>query len=278
MSIAIVTDSTADLPEDIIHSHGIEVIPALLTIEDQTYLDGIGLSREEFYLRLPFYQKPPTTSAPSISHFQEVYEKLLEQGVTQVISIHVASAFSSVYNIACIAAETFQGKVQVIDSMQVTLGMGFQVLAAAEAAARDSTLEDIQNLVRSINQRIKFYALLDTLEYVKRSGRVSWASAAVTSFLNLKVMIEVKLGQVHRLAMYRSRRLGMEALINRLTELGPLDRLAVMYTSLTDQSELNEILETAKHQISRPPIIGPVTTVIGTHVGSNGVGFIALSA
>ncbi|MDD5370588.1 MAG: DegV family protein [Anaerolineaceae bacterium] len=277
MSLAVVTDSTADLPTEIIQKYNIQVVPALLMIAGRTYLDGVGMSRDDFYGQLPTFQQPPTTSAPSMAVFQEIYTKLFQQGVSQILSIHVSSAFSSMHNIACAAAEAFQTRVQVIDSGQVTLGLGFQVIAAAEAAAKGIPVEEIIKLLRCISQRVKFIALLDTLEYVRRSGRVNWASAALANVLDLKVLIEVKLGQVYRLGLFRTRQKGLDSLIKHLGKVGPLENLAVVYTQLTDSQEIQTILAAIKLPSNAVPIVGPVTTVIGTHVGSNGVGFIAVS-
>ncbi len=278
MSIAIVTDSTADIPTQIIREHHIQVIPAMLIVDDKSFADGEGISREEFYKNLPTYQKPPSTSAPSIGHFQQVYQSLLHGEVTQIVSIHVSSAFSGIYNIACVAAEAFKNRVKVIDSGQVTLGLGFQVIAAAEAAARGHTVEEIHRILMDINRRVHFYALLDTLEYLRRSGRVNWAAATLGNILSLKVMIEVRNSQVFRVGLFRSRRQGFETLMKYLSKIGSLERLALVYTQLADQNEIRHLLDAVTSKLNSQAIITPVTTVIGTHVGPNGVGFIAVSS
>ncbi len=276
MSIAIVTDSTADLPDKIIQEHHIQVIPAMLVIGDRSYADGEGISREEFYRRLPSFEKPPTTSAASLGMFQEIYDRLFQEGATQILSVHPPATLSSLINVARVAAQSFTDRIEVLDSGLVTLGQGFQVLAAAEAAARHFTMNEILTRLSGITQRLRFLALLDTLEYVRRSGRINWATAAVTNFLNLKVIIEVKKGQVMRLGLFKSRNQGLSQLIQYLRSMGPLEQLALVYTQLTNLDELKQIREAVSIQINQQPIIAQVTTVIGTHVGPNGVGFIAI--
>lgn len=278
MTIAIVTDSTADLPKDVLVQHHIETVPVFLIVNDQTYVDGEGISREEFYAQLPTYQRPPTTSAPSIPVFQQVYDRVLRGGASQVLSIHVSSAWSGTYNIACSAARSFQDKVRVLDSGQVSLGLGFQVLAAAEKAACGATMEELHRLIASINKKVRFIALLDTLEYLRRSGRVHWAAVAVSNFLNLKVMIDVRNGEVLRLGLFRAHRQGVAKLIDQMKRLGPLENLALVYTHLANPEELSTLLAEAKDQVRGIPLITPVTSVIGTHVGPNGIGFIAVQA
>ncbi len=278
MSIAIVTDSTADIPQAYIQDHSIVVVPTMLILDGQTYQDGEGITREEFYQRLGTFTNPPTTSAPPISMFHQLYEKVLHDGATQVISIHVASAFSGVYGIASAAAQSFKDRIHVIDSESVTFGLGFQVIAAAEAAAAGASLEEIHRIVAHVSQRVHFVALLDTIEHLRRSGRVSWAAATIGSLLNLKVMIEISKGQVYRLGLFRNRQQGFASLIKQLSGLGRLERLALVYTQLTHPEELNRLQEAAREQLASLPFMGPVTTVIGTHVGSNGIGFIAVTA
>ncbi|MCL4561110.1 MAG: DegV family protein [Chloroflexi bacterium] len=277
MSIAVVTDSTADLPPEVIEKNHIEVIPAMLVIGDQAYADGQGISREEFYRRLPMYENPPTTSSASLGMFQEIYEKLFMAGATQIISIHPPATLSSLINVARLAAQSFKNRVEVLDSGLVTLGQGFQVIAAAEAATRNLSMDDILSVIANLTQRVRFLALLDTLEYVRRSGRINWATAAVSNFFNLKVMIEVKRGQVMRLGLFKSRSQGLAQLIRYLHAMGPIEQLALVYTQLADRDELRQVLESVSAQIRQQPIIAQVTTVIGTHVGPNGIGFIAVS-
>jgi DegV family protein with EDD domain len=274
MKIGIVTDSTADVPAELAGQHGIEIVPALVNIGNNSYTDGIEISREDFYARLPDLNPPPTTSSPSIGSFQERYEKLLRAGVDFVISIHPPNELSGIFNAARLAAEAFSQRVKVLDSGQVSLGLGFQVIMAAEAAARGANLGEVTALVDSIRQRVRLAALLDTIEYIHRSGRVSWAVAKIGDILRLQLLIELRFGIVHRLGQARTRLRGIERLVDELNSWGPLERLAVLHTNA--EFAARQLLEEVKSKVIVQPLLVNVTTVIGTHVGPNGLGFSAV--
>lgn len=177
MKIGIVTDSTADLPAYLIEQHEIHVVPTILVLEGKEYADGIGISREEFYNRLPSLQTPPTTAAPSIGDFAAPYETLLSNGCDHVISIHAASQLTTIVNVARQAAQEFPDKVTCIDSGSLSLGLGFQVLAAAEET--ESGLRSALEAIDSTRKRLQVTAALDTMVYLKRSGRVPGVVAAL---------------------------------------------------------------------------------------------------
>ena len=271
MKIGLVTDSTSDLPGEIIDRHAIEVVPAILNLGKTSYKDGQGLTREEFYERLPGLSSSPTTSAPSVGNFQERYEKLLAGGAEFILSIHPPDILSGIYNAARIAAESFGERVHVLDSGQLSLGLGFQVIAAAEAVARDAVLGEILELVASVKQRVRVMALLDTMEYLRRSGRVSWAKAMVGGLLNLKPLIELRFGVVKRIGQARTRAQGVQRLFDGINKWGPNERIAILHTNA--EIAASQFLEELNLNIPHPAIVVNVTTVIGTHVGPNGLGF-----
>ena len=274
MKIGFVTDSTADVPADLAGQHGIEIVPALVNIGSNSYTDGIEISREKFYAHLPDLKPPPTTSSPSVGSFQERYEKLLRAGADFVISIHPPNELSGIFNAARLAAEAFGERVKVLDSGQLSLGLGFQVIMAAEAAARGAILNEVTALVDSVRQRVRLVALLDTIEYIHRSGRVSWAVARIGSLLRLQPLIELRYGIVHRLGQARTRLQGIERLVDALNSWGPLERLAVLHTNA--ESAGRQLLEEVKSKVIVQPLLVNVTTAIGTHVGPNGLGFTAV--
>jgi DegV family protein with EDD domain len=274
MKIGFVTDSTADVPADLAGQYGIEIVPALVNIGSNSYTDGVEISREVFYTRLPELNPPPTTSSPSVGSFQERYEKLLRAGADFVISIHPPNELSGIFNAARLAAETFGQRVKVLDSGQVSLGLGFQVILAAEAAANGAILEDVTALLESVRQRVRLVALLDTIEYVHRSGRVSWAVAKIGGILCLQPLIELRYGIVHRLGQARTRLQGIERLMDALNSWGPLERLAVLHTNA--ESAARQLLEKVKSKVPVQPLLVNVTTAIGAHVGPNGLGFTAV--
>jgi DegV family protein with EDD domain len=274
MKIGFITDSTSDVPVDLANQYGIEIVPALVNIGSNSYRDGIEISREQFYTRLPELNPPPTTSSPSVGSFQEYYEKMLQAGADFVISIHPSNALSGVFNSARLAAEAFGQRVKVLDSGQASMGLGFQVILAAEAAAHGALLDEVTALVESVRQRVRVAALLDTIEYIHRSGRVSWAMAKIGGILHLQPLIELRYGIVHRLGQARTRVQGIEHLIDALNSWGPLERLAVLHTNA--EMAARQILEEVKSKVTIQPLLVNVTTVIGTHVGPNGLGFAAV--
>ncbi len=274
MSTAIVTDSTADIPIVLAEKLNIKVVPAILMMEGQSFEDGQGFTREEFYKLLPEMNPLPTTGTPSVGAFESVYQNLLDQGIQQIISIHVASLLSGIYTTANIAAQSFGERVQVIDSESLSMGFGYQVIAAAESAVQNTPLENIINQIKNTRKNTRLIAMLDTLEYVHRSGRVGWARARIGSLLRIKPFIEVKDGQVFSLGQARTRRKGIIQLRKLLHEQGDLERLAILHTNAEDEAQ--SFLKTIGWEIPSDPLVVNVTTIIGTHVGPNGLGFAAV--
>jgi DegV family protein with EDD domain len=199
---------------------------------------------------------------------------LLRAGADFVISIHPPNELSGIYNAARLAGEAFGQRVKVLDSGQVSLGLGFQVIMAAEAAAHGAILTEVMALVDSIRQRVRLAALLDTIEYVRRSGRVSWAVAKIGGILRLLPLVELRFGIVHRLGQARTRLKGIERLVDTLNSWGPLERLAVLHTNA--ESAAQQLLEEVRSKVVVKPLLVNVTTTIGTHVGPNGLGFSAV--
>ena len=274
MDISIVTDSTADIPVDLIENYQIEMIPNLIMIDGASLQDGIQISRQEFYDRLPWLNPPPTTATASSGAYHETYERLFRQGARTILSIHPAVKLSGILNAASSAAQAFGDKVQVLDSGQLSLGLGFQVLAAAEAVRQGASLENVLRLLKDLRQRVRLIAMLDTLEYVRRSGRVSWARARLGNLLQIKPFIELKDGTVFSLGETRTRSKGCQRLKELLHRLGNLERLAILHTNA--EAEARQFLADLQLNLPIAPLVINVTTVIGNHVGPNGLGFAAV--
>jgi DegV family protein with EDD domain len=236
------------------------------------------MSRTEFYERMPGMLESPTTATPSSASFQQVYERLLNGGAEQVISIHTASTLSGIFNAASLGAAPFEGRVQVVDSGQLTLGLGFQVLKAATAIQSGATLEQVLRVLKDAYQRARVIAMLDTLEYVRRSGRVSWARARLGALLNLKPFIEVRTGQVLRLGEARTRRNGIERLKQLILNLGAVEHLAVLHSNAETEARQirDEITQVLQPALSYQPLVVNVTSIIGVHIGPKGLGCAAL--
>lgn len=273
-NIAIVTDSTADIPPELLKKYGIHVVPNIIVIGDRSVEDGEGFSRHEFYTALPNMASVPTTSTASPGVYERLYGQLLSGSVDHIVSIHASSLLSGIYNAARLACQPFGDRVHVIDSRNVSLGLGFQVLAAAEATQTRS-LTNVISTVLDTRERVRVVAMLDTLEYIRRSGRVSWARARLGELLKIKPFVEVKAGEVFNLGETRTRRKGIRRLLGFLRESVPLERLAILHTNAEDDAR--NLLFELNSLVPAEPLVVNVTTVIGTHVGPNGLGFAALS-
>jgi len=275
VKVSIVTDSTADIPEHLLEEYAISQIPNILVIGDQSYEDGVQISREDFYTRLPAMNPLPSTATPATAKFQQVYEKLLSSGSSHVMSIHASGTLSGIFNSARIASQEFPGRVEVFDSQFVTLGLGFQCLDAAEAALDGMPIESILKIAEVARKKACVIAMLDTLEYVRRSGRVSWAKARIGHLLRLKPFIELRDGLVHSLGETRTRRKGIERLIELIHRQGAMKRLAILHTNA--EAEAYQILQQLSPRLPTKPEVVFVTTIIGAHVGPNGLGFAGLA-
>jgi DegV family protein with EDD domain len=276
MKLGIVTDSTSDLPPHLIEQHRLEVVPSLLILDGREYADGEGISRSDFYKRLPSLQTPPTTAAPSIGDFAARYDSLFARGCDHILSIHAAAALTTIINSARQAAQEFPGKITLLDSASLSLGLGFQVLAAAEAA--EEGLDAALAAIQSTRERLKVYAALDTLENLKRSGRVPGVLAALGGLLSIKPLIELTEGQVKPAGAVRTTTQANQRLLNLLLQSGELERLAILHTGAEPRAKdfLNTLMQTASQSVPRDILLVNVTPVIGTHVGANGLGFAAV--
>jgi DegV family protein with EDD domain len=271
--IAIVTDSTCDIPNELVDAHQIHVVPNILVMEGSSIEDDRDFSRRDFYEELPRMNSFPSTSTASIGRYETEYEAVLSLGAEQIVSIHCSQQLSGIFNAATTASKSFPGKITVIDSQQISLGMGFQVLEAADAIARQIRVEDIITLLNQVRENIKLIAMLDTLEFLQRSGRVSWARASLGSFLKLKPFLEVKDGLVHNIGQVRTRKKGMAQLLEMMYSSKPMKRFAVLHSNAEKDASL--LLEKLSPDLPTQPLVVFVTTVIGAHVGPNGLGYVA---
>ena len=262
MPIRVVADSNCDLPPELVARYDILIIPSLLNMGGQTYLDGVEISRDEFYRRLPQLNPLPTTAAPASGVFEETFRRC---GRAQVVCITLASAFSAIYNAARLGAEPLGEQVTLVDSQQASMGMGWQVLAAAETAHAGASLPEVLAGIESVQRRLRLYAALDTVEYLRRGGRASLVSALMSGLLQIKPVLEVRAGQVSTIAKVRTQARARDELIARVKALGPLARLAVLHTAF--EAGARELVEQLAPCSAEPPLIAEVTAVIGTHIG-----------
>lgn len=278
MTVRIVTDSTCDLPIETITRYGIQIVPIYINIGNQGYLDGIDITRDEFYTRLPLFTSHVSTAVPSIERFAAVYNTLADDGADEVLSIHISSALSGVVNVARIAAqETKSTKVTVVDSRQLSLGTGFLVETAAKMAAERCLVHEILSALNDQVQRIRVFAALDTLEFLKRSGRMNKYVAGLATLLKVKPILTMYDGKPGS-ERVRTRDVALKRIVEMLSAASPLERVAIVHTHASNES-LDELRSLAAHLLPQGPILTEdITPVLGAHIGPGALGFAVIQA
>ena len=273
MTVRIVTDSTCDLPTEMIARYGIHVVPLYIHVGNQGYLDGIDISREEFYTRLPYFSTHPTTAVPSTERFIAAYNTLVDEGASEILSIHISTALSGVLNVALVAAqETTSTRVTVFDSHQLSLGTGFLVETAAKMAAAGCSIDDIMGALNDQVRRTRVFAALDTLEFLKRSGRMNQYLAGLATLLQIKPIMTMHNGEPGS-ERVRTRERAMKRVVEMLAEAGSLERVAMIHTHASPEI-LAKLHSMAAHLLPQEPILSvDITPVIGAHIGPDAVGF-----
>ena len=276
MTIRIVTDSTCDLPKEIAAQHGITVVPLYVNFGSESYLDGVDLSREAFYARLPDCDPPPTTAMPGPQMFLEAYERLADEGATEILSVHISRSLSAVVDTAHLAAREASTPVTVFDSGTLSLGTGFLVWAAAEAAAQGYSMDEIVALMKEQSQRTHVFAALDTLEFLRRSGRLNRVMAALGSWLQMKPLLKMHDGNPTA-EKIRTAEAATQRLIVLLEERQPLERVALVHTHALEKAQ--DLRQKAQYLLPEGETLSvDITPVFGTHLGPGAVGFACVSA
>lgn len=278
MSIKIVTDTTCDLPDHVLADLGVTVVPLYINIGQQSYLDGIDMSRKEFYERLPSFEHHPQTASPGPEMFRETYERLAAEGAEEVLSIHISASLSGTPNTAQLAAEATEAlPVTVFDSGQLSVGTGFLVQTAARAAAAGRSLAEIVEILREKGKRTHLFAALDTLEFLQRSGRMSWAVSKIGGLLKIKPLLTMHDGEPG-VQQVRTTRRATQRLLDILEDLAPLEELALVHTHAPEK--IRKLRERARHLFpeGKDPFEAEVTPVIGTHIGPGAAGFACVAA
>lgn len=271
MAVRVVTDSACDLPDDLIESLGIVVVPLTIRFGREELVDRKELSTDEFWRRLEASEMLPETSAPSAGAFEETFRRLAGDGATGIVCINLSSKLSATMQAAQVAAQSVQDvcPVEVIDSLLVSMGLGNLCITAAERAADGDSLESIVANVMDRRNRTKLFGTLDTLEYLKKGGRVGNARALLGSMLAIKPVVEVRDGEVEEAGKVRTRSKALRLLVDRVKE-GPFENLAVLEGNAPDLDELLTLLEplSPRDEI----VVGQIGPVIGTHAGPRVIG------
>lgn len=277
MTIRIVADSTCDLPESLIAEHSITIVPLYINFGSTGYLDGVEITRDEFYRRMPDSNPPPTTATPGIERFRRVYERLAEEGASEVLSIHISISLSATVDVARKAAqETRLVPVTVLDSRQLSLGTGFLVLTAAQAAAEGRPMGEILAALEAQIKRTHVFAALDTLEYLRRSGRMNGIAAGLGALLQIKPLLTMYDGKPGA-ERVRTRDRALKRLLEMIESVGPLEKLAIVHSSTHER--VQAFKEKIRGFLPDGDIIcAGVTPVLGAHIGPDVLGVACVAA
>jgi len=267
MTVKIVTDSVADLPSQVVNELGITVIPLNVRFGTEVYRDGVDLTAEQFYDRLVHGKVLPVTSVPSPGTFAEAYDKLAEE-TDEILAIILSSKLSGTYEVALQSIGLMERKcrVEVIDSRWATMAQGFIVMKATKAAQAGASLDGVIEVVQKTVPRVDFLSTFDTLEYLKRGGRIGKAQAFLGSMLRVNPLITLIGGVVEPAGRTRSRAKAIERLYNFVMSYSYIEEMAVEDTATPDEAEM--LVERLSFKFPKERIYrSKMTPAIGTHTG-----------
>jgi DegV family protein with EDD domain len=270
--IQIVTDSACDLPPETVDERGIRIVPLSIRFGEEELIDREELSTKEFWDRVVTTRIVPETAAPSPGAFQKAFEEAAREGRTGVLCLTLSSKLSATYQSACTAAEEVRDsiEVKVVDTLTLTMGQGLLVLAAADRSEEGRALDEIVAEVEDLKARTRVYGVLESLDFLRRGGRIGGAAHLVGSLLSIKPVIEVRGGVVEVESKQRTRQRSLQYLAQKALDAGPLERLAVANGAATD---LADVLETvSKAEPVHETVVTDLGPVIGAHAGPGTIG------
>ncbi|HEX2191648.1 MAG TPA: DegV family protein [Acidimicrobiales bacterium] len=271
MAVAVVTDSSSDLPTDLAARHGIEVVPLSIRFGEEELVDRRDLTPAQFWARCAASPVLPETAAPAPGDFQAAYERAAERGADGVVCVTISSKLSATISAASTAAEAFERlPVRVVDSRSVTMGLGMIVLGAAQAAETGGGVDEVAAAAEGLVGRTRVYGTLDTLENLKKGGRIGAAQALLGSLLSVKPVIEVRDGEVEPGPKQRTRARALAWLAEKVAADGPAGDVAVVSGEAPDVDTLCDLL--SRHLPRERLVLADLGAVIGTHAGPRTIG------
>jgi len=271
MPVRIVTDSACDLPEAICQELDIEVVPLTIRFGEREYVDRKDLSADAFWRELDSSSVLPETAAPSVGAFEEAFRRLSDAGADGIVCINLSASMSATMQSAQVAAKALEGKtpIEIIDSKSASMGIGNLVLWAARQAREGASLNDIVRGVEDRRSRSHLYASVDTLEYLRKGGRIGGASAFIGSMLSIKPIITVTDGAVEPAGKVRTRSKALQFLLDKVPP-GEVEIISVLHAQALDVDEFLTKLEPSIPDAE--VVIGTIGPVVGVHVGPRTVG------
>jgi DegV family protein with EDD domain len=276
MAVRIVTDSTCDLPPDLVAAHGITVVPLTVIFGDEDLEDGTGITPPAFYERLRTSPVLPRTSQPSVERFQQAYRAAGSDGA-EIVSIHISSKLSGTLNSASVARETLKHDLHIdlIDSYNVSVGLGLIVLEAARAAARGAPLAEVVATARRAMDRVTVHVAVDTLEYLQRGGRIGRARSLIGSILSIKPILTVDQGEVAPFERVRTRARAHQRILEIAASMPRAKEMFIAHGDLPTEAEAarERLRPQLPHTALHTAYLGPV---VGTYTGPGAFGVAAL--
>ncbi len=274
--VAVVTDSTASIPPDMVAQYPLRVVPLRVVWDGEIFLDGVDLTPEAFYQRLRTSKTLPTTSQPPAQDFVEVFQSLLEEGY-DILTVVISSKMSGTLNSAEQAKAMLGAEnIAIVDSLSTAMETGFHALLAARAAAAGATLAECQAIAEQAREHSGLLLMVPTLEYLHRGGRIGGASRWFGTLLRIKPILEVRGGRVEPLEKVRTRRKVIQRIaditVERIGDRRPV-RLSAIHTGATEEAQ--SLLEQLARRVEvEESFLSMVSPVVGTHVGPEGVGLV----
>lgn len=267
MPVAVVTDSTAYLPQALVDQWGIRVAPVVVTIAGRSYEEGVEITPHQVAEALKEWQ-PVSTSRPTPTEFSALFQSARDAGADAVVSIHLSSELSGTYESAVLAARNSEFPVEVLDSRSIGMGLGFAVLAAARAAAAGEELPAVVAAAQPVIDTAQVLFYVDTLEYLRRGGRIGAASAMFGTALRVKPLLQVLHGKVQPLEKARTSGKAIARLVDLVVERAAGAPVDVAVQHLDSPARAQEVADALRNRLGvEQVIIGEVGAVVGTHVG-----------